>query len=205
MVLWLSVVLIAPVSNVDNLAAGVAFGVRGTRIAAAPNLVIAAVTMAATAGAMTTGRTLSHALTPSAASALGGLVIGAIGVWTILASLHTVRRTTPWPERRAGGWQRDRSSLGREPGAETAMSLHEAVALGVALALNNVATGVGAGVAAISPLATTVLAGGLSLICVGGGSRVGLPFRRLVSGSDASLISGAILLGVAATILGGAG
>jgi putative Mn2+ efflux pump MntP len=37
-VLWLSAVLIAVVSNLDNLAAGVAFGMRDTRIAAAPNV-----------------------------------------------------------------------------------------------------------------------------------------------------------------------
>jgi putative Mn2+ efflux pump MntP len=49
-VLWLSAVLIAAVSNLDNLAAGAAFGMRDTRIGAAPNVVIAAVTMVATAG-----------------------------------------------------------------------------------------------------------------------------------------------------------
>lgn len=203
--LWLSVVLVAMVSNVDNLAAGIALGFRGTRIASAPNLVIAAVTMAATAGAMISGRAVSHSLTPSVASALGALVIGAIGVWIILASLHIVRRTTPWTKRRDGRRQHDREPLAGELGAETAMSLHEAVALGVALALNNVAAGAGAGLAGVSPLATTVLAGGLSLICVGGGSRVGLPLGRLVASRRASLISGAILLGVAAMILSRAG
>ncbi len=42
--------------------------------------------------------------------------------------------------------------------------------LGGALAINNIGAGVGAGVAGVSPLATTLLAGWLSLVFVGGGS-----------------------------------
>jgi putative Mn2+ efflux pump MntP len=57
----------------------------------------------------------------------------------------------------------------------------------------------------ISALATTLLAGALSLICVGGGSRFGLSLGRLVGGGWASLLSGLILVGVGAAILAGVG
>lgn len=90
-VLLLSAVLVATVSNLDNLAVGTAFGMRGTRIAVVPNVIIAAVTMAGTAGAMTSGDALSGLMPPSLASALGGLIIIAIGAGTLLASLRTVR------------------------------------------------------------------------------------------------------------------
>jgi putative Mn2+ efflux pump MntP len=182
-VLWLSALLIAAVSNFDNLAAGVAFGMRDTRIAAAPNLLIAAVTMAATAGAMTSGHVLAPVLSPSLAATLGASIICAIGVWTVLASFHDVRVSA-----------RDK-----------VITYREALALGAALALNNAAAGVGAGVAGISPLTTTVLAGALSLICVGGGSRVGMSLGRVVGGGWASRISGLLLLGLGAMILSGAG
>jgi putative Mn2+ efflux pump MntP len=85
------------------------------------------------------------------------------------------------------------------------ISCRKGLALGVALALNNAAAGLGAGVAGISPLVTTMLAGALSLICIGGGSRVGLSLGRLVGGSWAPLIPGLILLGVGATLLYGGG
>jgi putative Mn2+ efflux pump MntP len=101
-VLWLSAVLIAVVSNLDNLAAGVAFGMRDTRIAATPNVVIAAVTMAATAGAMTSGHALSRVLPPELAASLGASIISAIGVRTILASLHDVRLPASSPGRGSG-------------------------------------------------------------------------------------------------------
>ena len=203
--LWLSAVLIAAVSNLDNLAAGVAFGMRDTRIAAAPNVVIAAVTMAATAGAMTSGRALSRVLPPSLAAALGASIISAIGIWTVLASLQFVRLPASSSEPGRGRPQSSRRLLTVKLDRKKAISLHQALVLGVALSLNNAVTGAGAGVAGISPLATTLLAGALSLICVGGGSRVGLSLGRLVGGRWASLIAGLILLGVGAMILSGTG
>jgi putative sporulation protein YtaF len=201
----LSAVLVAMVSNLDNLAAGVAFGMRDTRIAAAPNVVIAVVTMAATTGAMTSGHALSRVLSPSLAAALGASIISAIGVWTVLASLRAAWLPANSPEPGNSRLRGSRLRLGGELDRKKVISCREALALGVALSLNNTAAGVGAGVAGISPLPTTVLAGGLSLIFVGGGSRVGLSVGRLVGGSPASLIAGLILLGVGATILSGAG
>ncbi len=201
----LSAVLIAVISNLDNLAAGVAFGMRDTRIAAAPNLVIAAVTMAATAVAMTSGRAVSGVLAPSFAAALGASIISAIGIWTVLASLYAARLPAGSPEPGIDHRRSARFLLSGELSRRKVISCREALTLGVALSVNNAAAGVGAGVAGISPLATTLLAGALSLICVGGGSRVGLSVGRLVGGRSASLISGLILLGVGATILSGAG
>jgi putative Mn2+ efflux pump MntP len=204
-VLWLSAVLIAVVSNLDNLATGVAFGMRDTRIAAAPNVVIAAVTMAATGGAMTSGRALSRVLSPELAASLGASIIGVIGVWTVLAWLHDVRLPVSSPGQGSGHFRGGPSSIASELDREEVISCRKALALGVALALNNAAAGIGAGVAGISPLATTLLAGSLSLICVGGGSRVGLSVGRLVGSSRAPLISGLILLAVGATLLAGSG
>ena len=89
--LWLSAVLIATVSNLDNLGAGVAFGLRETRITAVPNAVIAALTMTATAAAVISGRALSGVLPASLAAALGASIISAIGAWSLLAALVPAR------------------------------------------------------------------------------------------------------------------
>jgi putative Mn2+ efflux pump MntP len=79
---------IAAVSNVDNLAVGFAFGMRDMRIAMSSNLVIAAVTMAGTAAAMTSGHAISQLMSLSLAAAAGSLIIIAMGVGTVLASLR---------------------------------------------------------------------------------------------------------------------
>lgn len=187
--LWLSAVLIAAVSNLDNLAVGVALGVRGTRVAPAPNVLIAGVTMAGTASAITFGHALARLLRPNLAGAVGAVIIVSIGVMTVAASRSSVCEPT--------------AGMGRLPGPSQTLSWREAALLAIALSLNNVGTGVGAGIAGIPPLMTTVLAGAFSIICVGGGSRIGrlagpLVGRhgRLVAGLGLVFLGGAMLAGV---------
>jgi putative Mn2+ efflux pump MntP len=189
-VLWLSAVLIAAVSNLDNLAAGVELGLRGTRITLGPNVLIACVTMAGTAGAITSGHALARLLQPSVAGSVGAVIIVSIGVMTVVASC------SPVGEPAAG--------MCRLPGPSEMLSWREAVLLAIALSLNNVGTGVGAGIAGIPPLMTTLLAGAFSIMCVGGGSRVGRVagplvgrHARLVAGLGLVCLGGAMLAGVA--------
>jgi putative Mn2+ efflux pump MntP len=182
--------LIAAVSNLDNLAAGVALGLRGTRIAPAPNVLIAGVTMAGTACAITSGHALAALLPPSVAGSVGAVIIVSIGVMTVVASRSPVREPT--------------TGLGRLPRTSDMLSWRAAGLLAIALSLNNVGTGVGAGIAGIPPLMTTLLAGALSLCCVGGGSQVGRLAGTLV-GRHARLVAGLGLVCLGGAMLAGAG
>ena len=179
-------------SNLDNLGVGFAFGMRDARIPIAPNLVIAALTMAGTAVAMTFGRELSHLGSPSMARDAGSLIIIGIGMATVVASLRVPVRTAT-----------DRHTVAMR-GVSKTVSCRAAVPIGVALSLNNIGSGLGAGIAGIPPLATTVLAGALSLICVAAGAGGGWRASKAVAGHHAGLAGGLILVGVgAATALGG--
>jgi putative Mn2+ efflux pump MntP len=92
--LLLPAALIAAVSNLDNLGVGVALG-RDRRVTVIPNLIIAAVTMAGTAAAVSSGRELSTLIPTSTAGLIGATIITGIGAWTVFASLSAAR-----PERR---------------------------------------------------------------------------------------------------------
>lgn len=191
----LAPLLIGAVSNLDNLGAGIAFGIRGTRIGAMANLLVAAVTMAATAAAVTGGHVVSSLLPPAVTGWLGPLIVIAIGVATIHASVRASRR-------------RDRADarLGaRRPSGsvDDVVSWRGAIVLGAALSANNLGMGVGAGVAGVGALATTIWAGLLSLACVGGGSYLGRVSGRLVLGRHAPLIAGLLLLAVGGAMLPG--
>src|SRR5215471_4059233 len=110
---------------------------RGTRIRAIANLIIAAVTMAGTAGAMSFGRALSKFIASPVAGSLGAAIIIGVGAATILASLD------------AGGAPHrssmlDRALRGRRRDATDHVCYRQAFVLGLALSLNNVASGVGA-------------------------------------------------------------
>jgi putative Mn2+ efflux pump MntP len=192
-VLWLLAVLVAVVSNLDNLATGIAFGIRDTRIGAAPNIVIAVVTMAATGAAMIFGRSLSLLMPSWLASDLGALIVIAIGVKTVIVAAWTLSH----PVTEHASDRLPSAGGGR-------VSCRKALLLGVALSLNNVGSGVGAGIAGVSPLVTTVLAGAVSLLCVGGGSRVGVSVGRRLLGRRAPLVAGVMLVGVGTAMLSGA-
>lgn len=193
--LWLFAVLVAIVSNLDNLTVGFAFGMRGQPVTAMPNLLIATITMTATAAAMSSGRALADVLPSTLVSVAGGSLILAVGAVTVIVSGGALRRPTsdafPGVARPAG-----------VRGSGSALSFRNALPIGVALSLNNLGTGVGAGVAGVSPLATTVLAGAFSLICVGGGSHIGQSVS-LRLGPRAPLIGGIALIGLGAAMLSG--
>jgi putative Mn2+ efflux pump MntP len=191
----LSAILIAAVSNLDNLSVGVALGMRARPVTLAPNAIIAAVTMAATAAALTSGRAIAGLLPSTIASDFGAAIIIALGVLTLTAA----RRTPHRPVATAAG-----PSVRADRRCKPTVSPREALVLGVGLSLNNIGSGVGAGIAGVSPLATTLLAGLFSLLAVGGGSRLGWSFGRLLFADRAQLVAGVLLVGVGAAMLAGA-
>jgi putative Mn2+ efflux pump MntP len=188
---WLAALLIGVVSNLDNLGVGVALGIRGTRIDAMANLIVAGITMAATAAAVMFGHVLSKLVPSAVTDWLGPVIIIAIGITTAFTSARSPRLPDCAP-----AWRHARS-------AEGVITWREAIVLGVALSLNNLGTGVGAGVSGIPVLATTVSAGLFSLVCVGGGSHFGRTLGRLVFERHAPLIAGMLLLAVGVGMLSG--
>jgi putative Mn2+ efflux pump MntP len=188
----LSAVLVALVSNVDNLTVGLALGIHGRRVAMTPNGLMAALTMAGTAGAMTSGHALASLLRPPIASAVGGMIVLAIGFVTAAIALATLRRPATDAPAALTPMLRSRGVI----------SLRDAVPVGIALSLNNIGTGVGAGIAHVSPLLTTLLAGFFSLASVGGGSRVGRSLGQRV-GRRAPLLAGVVLATLGAAMIGG--
>jgi putative sporulation protein YtaF len=199
--LWIGAVLIAVVSNLDNLTVGIALGIRPLRVSTIANLIIAAVTMIGTGAAITLGRTLSDYLPAPTAQLLGGLTLVAVGAWMTATGVHAVRGWTASAPAQAHGGRLAilRESLSVAAGNRSGTLTHrEASALGVALALNNIASGVPAGAAGIPPILTTALAGALSLLCVGGGSRLGGAVSRRVAGRHAPALAGVMMLAVGA-------
>ena len=193
---WPAALLVGAVSNLDNLGVGVALGISDTRIGAMANLIVAAITMPVMAAAVTCGRLLSKLIPSAVTGWLGPLIIIAIGIGTASTSAAAFR-----PPDGAGD---SRCAWRHAPDVDRAVSWREAIVLGVALSVNNLGTGVGAGVSGIPALATTVSAGLLSLACVGGGSHFGRALGRLVLRRYAPLIAGMLLLAVGAAMLPGA-
>ena len=177
-----SMVLLCVASNIDNLSAAVTLGLRSITVPLPQNAVIAAVTVLGTYVSMGAGTLLADHVA-QAADVIGAVAIMAIGAWTILQS---------WPASTS-------VAVTEAPGTtivrvRSHLSLRASVALAAALAINNVATGVGAGATGLSPLWTALLSGAVSLVFVACGDRLASGLAGVLSPRRSALLAGLLLI-----------
>jgi putative sporulation protein YtaF len=193
---WISIILIAFASNLDNLGIGITFGIRSTTIPNKSNGIIAAITMLGTYISITMGEFVSRYLHESVANIGGAAIIIAIGIWTVAGSLRN--KELELTESRTSSNMVDviLNPSTADTDGNKVISLKESLTLGLALALNNMATGFGAGSTGVSPLWTTVMAGLFSLLFIGVGSRVGSVISRTWFGRYSVVIAGILLISI---------
>ncbi len=131
-------ILLSLSTNLDNLAIGVAYGLRQWIVPASANLAIAILSGISTLAAMYLGDFIGHILPSNITGILGSLILIMIGigsVWETLASSYSQAETSTQEE--------SKFSLISHP----RLGLKQAIVLGLALTLTNFGTGVGAGMA----------------------------------------------------------
>lgn len=199
---WLIPVGIALTSNLDNLAAGAALGAQQRRISAAANLVVALITGLATWGAMSLGTSITHAVGRTVPELIGALALIVIGLVSLAATLRRAEAPQRSGKLAAVGAELV-GRLGVGVGAPgEAVSLAQAGVLGVALSLNNLATGVAAGAAGVSTSLTTFAAVVFSFGLVALGASLGGVLARRVPRRASGVVGGLMLvtLGLAALV-----
>lgn len=200
--LLLAAIIIAFTSNLDNLGFGLAYGMRSQYISLMPNLIIASVTMLATGFSIYLGSEINQIIPITIVNICGGIVIAGIGIFTIFGEKLTVLFPATFPRQMAFNHPSKESHRESQKlpfltsGYSKGISLRQAVVIGMALSCNNVVTGVASGAAGIPLGITTILAGILSLICVGGGSRLGSFAGTRIFGNVAPLAAGLLLIAI---------
>ena len=176
-------------TNIDNLAIGVAYGVRGFAVGWGANLLIALLSGVSTFASMSAGDWVSRFLPENVAGAIGSGILVAVGIWGLWDALKI---------------QADMGNkLESEAIADTAIhpamrqiSLSNALILGLALTVTNLGTGIGAGMAQLDPSLTSSLSFGSSLLTIGGGVFLGQLFSSFRSGGRLDIVSGLLLIGL---------
>ncbi len=191
-------------SSLDNLFVGVAYGIVGARIPLGPNMVIALVSAMAGGLSLGLGRLAASAVNQKLATAVGALILGGMGLWIILKAC--LEGCAPPADGSPRSILRLRlPSLGlvfqilKEPlkadrDKSGTIDTKEALSLGLALALNNVANGVPAGFMGFPLLATSLCMGLFSLVCLEAGCFLGRMAGSKVAKRAAGILSGAVLL-----------
>jgi len=194
---WLSIIGIGLAANLDNLGIGVSFGARKMKVPFVSNLIIAILSMIASYLSITVGHVVTYYMPSNLANWFGGLMIIFIGLWAIRSDILNRRSTAPKLKESAN----ELTAILHDPvqadkDRNNILSWKESLTLGLALAINCLAGGFGAGITGLAPLPTTLAVGLFSLITVDLGIRAGQQLAKTWLGQWPNLAGGVILIAI---------
>ncbi|BFT70729.1 manganese efflux pump [Paenibacillus sp. P36] len=192
---WLSILGIGLAANLDNLGIGFSFGARSTKIPFSSNLLIAILSIVSAYASIAFGHLVANYIPPAFANWIGGSMIIIIGLWSIKTNIKEMNSNGPTET------SSELANLLKNPArvdrnGDNIISWTESWTLGLALALNCIASGFGAGVTGVSALGTTLSIGVFSLLTVALGVRVGKQIAQTWFGRYSNAIGGLILIGI---------
>jgi putative sporulation protein YtaF len=204
----LAILLIAISCNLDNVGVGIAYGARGIGIPMASNLLIALTTAAGTCLCIVFGHQIFQVLPAQGAVILGAVLLIGMGVWVLRQGIggESQEEQEPQPPNDTADpapksllrrliillknpFLADRDSSGH-------IDLNESLLLSLALMLNNIPNGVGAGLLGLSIMFTTLMVGVLSVLTFWLGIGLGRSLGIRWLGRHAGTISGLLLIGI---------
>ncbi len=217
----ISIFLLAIASNIDNLAVAIAYGVKKIKIGSLSNLVISLVTGSSSYISISSGRTISNYLGSNLSNLTGSFVIIAIGFWVIWDSRQKERNRIRLKlrSRVPVGIEADKTrfdtatdsleqfyevsykSFIEEPEKADKdksgyIDVKESLALALGLAINNLLSGVGAGISGFQATITSFLSFIFSLLAITGGYALGDRFKIKMSRLWTGILSGCLLIGL---------
>ncbi|MCL2860282.1 MAG: manganese efflux pump [Oscillospiraceae bacterium] len=188
-----SILLFGLSSNIDNLFIGMAYGAKKIKIGMISNLIIGSITFIGTLVSMFLGKTLLYFIPLSIASALGSIIIIAIGCFYLIKYLYyNIKKIS-------GDLQIEKYDKDKSGNIE----LSEAFALGFALTINNIGLGIGASIIGLNIIATAIVSFLISVVFIHTSNLVGNNYVSKFLGKYTELIGSVmiILLGVCEFIL----
>ncbi|BBH22792.1 putative membrane protein YtaF [Paenibacillus baekrokdamisoli] len=197
---WLSIIGIGLAANLDNLGIGMSFGTRSTRIPVLSNVIIAILSMIAAYLSLVSGQAIAAVIPVKTANMCGGILVVLIGLWSIYSDRRQQNLANGDASRDLNEGEGP-SALIRHPekadkDGNNMISWRESLALGFALSINCLASGFGAGVTQLSPLATTLSIGLFSFLTIALGARIGFKLAQTWFGKYANTIGGMLLIAI---------
>jgi len=180
------------------MAIGLAYGARKINVPFKSNLAIALFSGFATLISSFLGNLLTNYIPNYLGNIIGGSIVSAMGIYTIVSYLHTkiskVQDSNYMCLDSIKAVMNDPSIADKDYSGD--ISLKESILLGIALAVNCLGTGFGAGMSGVHIGVLTVAVIIFSLITISLGALVGRRYAARFLGDRATIISGLLLLAV---------
>jgi putative sporulation protein YtaF len=204
-----SIILISLGANLDNLSIGLSYGMRKIRIPIIAIIIISLLSGLFTLISCLAGHLLSDVIPNYFSNIIGGGIIIFVGVWIITASFLKNKRkikediknrqeaisSEKPPNTEVDGLIeiiQDPDKADRDGSGD--ISIKESILLGIALAINCLATGFGAGMTGVNVYAISAATALFSLITILLGLKIGIWCQKYLSGKKADIISGILLI-----------
>jgi putative sporulation protein YtaF len=196
---WLTILLIGVASNIDNLGISVSYGLKTTRIPVASNLLIAVISMVCAYLSITAGEVISNFISLKTANLIGGFLIIFLGGKCIVESIcqSTSSETETETERVLADSNFSRVISNpqlADLNEDKVITWKESILLGLALAMNCIALGLGAGFTGISPILTTISIGVFSYISISLGAMIGSKISKNNIAKFSNILAGLLLV-----------
>ena len=190
---------IALTNNVDNVAARIAYSIRGIRISTPINIWISVITFVISCFAAYSGTMISGFLSKQLSSIIGMSLLTGIGLWMIVEQYVTKTKDS------AGASEKEKNNgvfgiMMKPENADMDHSKHidfrEATLLGVALSINNVGGGISAGMIGLNPFWVGFLSAVLNFIALWVGNHIAEVFIKWNLSRRATVVAGIILIAI---------
>lgn len=184
---FISIILFSISANIDAFFLGAAYGTKGCRYHIVDNITISFLTSIGTFLSMFLGKWLVSILSISTANTFGCLIIIFLGVWMMMD--YFFKKNVPEELT-----EKEKKALSSPRSKWHSMPIASLIALSLALTLNNLGLGFGAGITGLNPYLTSILTFFFSLFFLTSGMSVGKKYLSDIFGKYAVLISGFLIL-----------
>jgi putative sporulation protein YtaF len=203
----LSILTFTVAANLDNLGVCIAYGMSGTKVTHAANLMVAVISGVATGLSIAIGAVVAQAIENSAARLAGVLLMASLGGWIILKALVEGWRQ-PGQTEPCEVYKFSVRPLGlvisilAEPDKadldhSKTIDMSEALWLGAALAINCLASGAALGLINLPIIATSLAVTAGSYLCTFIGWRLGKKASNRWVSNRAGILAGLLMVALA--------
>jgi putative sporulation protein YtaF len=197
---WVTVLTLALSSSIDNFGVGISYGIRGIRLSFLSNLIIALIAFVFSYVGIVSGQYLSHVLPGMLSNVVGALFLIVIGLRIVLLTIPKKKKNLPTEEEKNSKYK-DYLSEPEQADLDHSgdIGFFEAIVLGIAVSINSLTNGIGAGLIGLSPLEISFASAIFSFLALWWGGLVGKQVAGIRIGSwtlgqFSTVLSGVILL-----------
>ena len=199
----LSIILLGIAANLDNLGIGLAYGVRRVRVPFVSNIIISVLSGIATLMTCFAGQLLNHIIPGYLCNVIGGCIVSGVGAWVIVTNFtgkekHLTSNDAD-NKQMVNTNEVNLIDIIRQPEKADIdysghISIKESILLGIALSVNCLATGLGAGMTGLSVIEMTLSVMLFSLLTIYSGTLIGKRYISKLAGERATVLAGILLI-----------